>query len=110
MVSCKIIDFCSSYVRTTVESFPEDLKTRDYIEKCKQRPFCEKNDIKLSPLQRQKIQNMFTTLQCKTYILLMLPSLKTKIKMAAAKEWTDGETFQFRNYLLWNRLGGNYFL
>lgn len=40
----------------------------------------------------------------------MLPSLKTKIKMAAAKEWTDGETFQFRNYLLWNRLGGNYFL
>ena len=45
-----------------------------------------------------------------TCILLMLPSLKTKIKMAAAKEWTDGETFQFRNYLLWNRLGGNYFL
>ena len=30
----------------------------------------------------------------------MLLSLKTKIKMAAAKEWTDGETFQFRNYPL----------
>ena len=27
----------------------------------------------------------------------------------AAKKWCDDKTFQFRSYLLWTGLGGNYF-
>ena len=39
---------------------------------------------------------MSTRLQGKTCILLTLPTVKKKKKMAA-KEWTDDKTFQFRN-------------
>ena len=50
---------------------------------------------------------MSTMLQGKTYILLALLTMKSKLK-TAAKEWTDNKTFRFRIYLLWTGLGGNY--
>ena len=65
----------------------------------------KKNYIKLSTLQTQKVQKISTILQGKTYILLMLPTMKTNLK-----EWTDNKTFQFRNDLLWTGLQGNYLL
>ena len=40
----------------------------------------KKNYIKLSTLQTQKVQKISTILQGKTYILLMLPTMKTKLK------------------------------
>ena len=40
----------------------------------------KKNDIKLLTLQLQKVQKMSTMLQGKTWTLLMLPKIKTKIK------------------------------
>ena len=59
-------------------SFPEKLKTtkqEDYIHTCNRRPFHEeKNDTKL---KSQKVQKISTTLQGKTYILLMFPIIKT---------------------------------
>ena len=48
-------------------------------------------------------------LQVKTYILLTIPTLKTKIKNTA-KEWTENTKFRFRNDLIWTELGGNYLL
>ena len=40
----------------------------------------KKNDIKLETLQSLRVQKMSTMLQSKTYILFMLPTIKTKIK------------------------------
>ena len=51
------------------------------------------------------VHKISTILQGKTYILLMLPTMKTNLK-----EWTDNKTFQFRNDLLWTGLQGNYLL
>ena len=43
-------------------------------------------------------------LQSKTYILLTFPTIKTKIKNMS-NEWTDNETFRFRNALFWTAVG-----
>ena len=50
---------------------------------------------------------MSLTLQGKTYLLLMPPTIKLNM---TAKEWTDDKTFRFRNDLLCTGLGENYFL
>ena len=50
---------------------------------------------------------MSTMLLGKTYILLMLTTIKLNV---AAMESTDNEMFRFRNNLLWTGMGGNYLL
>ena len=106
-----INDTEDAYVCATVELISWGVKNNqaeDYAPEYNGRPFHEeKSDIKLWTLKLCKIQKMSNILWGKTYILLVLSTIKLNM---AAKEWTDSKTFWFRNNLLWTGLGENYFL
>ena len=71
------------------------------MNKCNRRPFFEekKNDRKLWILVMKITENVYQVKR-KSYILLVLPTLKQKSKIAA-KEWTDKKMFWAENDLLY---------
>ena len=105
-------DFGNSCLYTTVEPTPRKIKinkTEDYIHKSYEKPFCaEKKWYKIIKNTSQKLQK---SLPCKRQNLCFAHALYSKKQalQLVAKEWSDNETFLFRN-VLWTWLGGNHFL